>query len=113
MRPECVQNIVQAGKYRIFADCYNSSLVAVRNTLKVVDELQVPAGNQKILVLGDVTALGNLAEETHRQIGQEVAAHQSDLFIGYGINMKYAVEEALKQAFMLFITKTARRWKLH
>ena len=90
------QNIVQAGKYRIFADCYNSSLVAVRNTLKVVDELQVPAGNQKILVLGDVTALGDLAEETHRQIGQEVAAHQSDLFIGYGINMKYAVEEALK-----------------
>ena len=90
------QNIVQAGKYRIFADCYNSSLVAVRNTLKVVDELQVPAGNHKILVLGDVTALGDLAEETHRQIGQEVAAHQSDLFIGYGINMKYAVEEALK-----------------
>ena len=90
------QNIVQAGKYRIFADCYNSSLVAVRNTLKVVDELQVPDGNQKILVLGDVTSLGDLAEETHRQIGQEVAAHQSDLFIGYGINMKYAVEEALK-----------------
>lgn len=90
------QNIVQAGKYRIFADCYNSSLVAVRNTLKVVDELQVPAGNHKILVLGDVTSLGDLAEETHRQIGQEVAAHQSDLFIGYGINMKYAVEEALK-----------------
>lgn len=90
------QNIVQAGKYRIFADCYNSSLVAVRNTLKVVDELQVPAGNQKILVLGDVTSLGDLAEETHRQICQEVAAHQSDLFIGYGINMKYAVEEALK-----------------
>ena len=47
-------------------------------------------------MLGDVTALGDLAEETHRQIGQEVAAHQSDLFIGYGINMKYAVEEALK-----------------
>ncbi len=90
------QNIVQAGKYRIFADCYNSSLVAVRNTLKVVDELQVPAGNQKILVLGDVTALGDLAEETHRQIGQEVAMHKSDLLIGYGINMKYAVEEALK-----------------
>ena len=90
------QNIVQAGKYRIFADCYNSSLVAVRNTLKVVDELQVPDGNQKILVLGDVTSLGDLAEETHRQIGQEVAAHQSDLFIGYGINMKYAVDEALK-----------------
>lgn len=90
------QNIVQAGKYRIFADCYNSSLVAVQNTLKVVDELQIPAGNQKILVLGDVTSLGDLAEETHRQIGQEVASHQSDLFIGYGINMKYAVEEALK-----------------
>ena len=36
------QNLLQAGKYRILADCYNSSLLAVDNTLKVLDELRLP-----------------------------------------------------------------------
>ena len=88
------QNLLQAGKYRIFADCYNSSLLAVDNTLKVLDELRLPDETKRIVVLGDVLALGDLTEETHRQIGQVCTRHNIDDLIGYGIAIRYAIEEA-------------------
>lgn len=88
------QNLLQAGKYRVFADCYNSSLLAVDNTLKVLDELRLPDETKRIAVLGDVLALGDLSEETHREIGRVCARHRIDLLIGYGIAIRYAIEEA-------------------
>lgn len=88
------QNLLQAGKYRILADCYNSSLLAVDNTLKVLDELRLPDKTKRIVVLGDVLALGDLSEETHREIGRVCTQHKMDLLIGYGIAIRYAIEEA-------------------
>ena len=88
------QNLLQAGKYRILADCYNSSLLAVDNTLKVLDELRLPDETKRIVVLGDVLALGDLSEETHREIGHVCTQHKMDLLIGYGIAIRYAIEEA-------------------
>ena len=88
------QNLLQAGKYRILADCYNSSLLAVDNTLKVLDELRLPDETKRIVVLGDVLALGDLSEETHREIGRVCTQHKMDLLIGYGIAIRYAIEEA-------------------
>ena len=88
------QNPTRAGKYRVFADCYNSSLLAVDNTLKVLDELRLPDETKRIAVLGDVLALGDLSEETHREDRSCSARHRIDLLIGYGIAIRYAIEEA-------------------
>lgn len=90
------QNMLTVGGWHIFADCYNSSLMAVDNTLSAMDQMSLPApGGRKIAALGDILGLGDISEETHRLLGQCVAQHSVDLLLAYGINIRFAVEEAL------------------
>lgn len=90
------QNLIEIGPYHIFADCYNSSLMAVDNTLSAMDEMELPEdGGRKIAVLGDVLELGDISEETHRQIGRVAASHDVDLLLGFGKDMAFACEEAV------------------
>lgn len=90
------QNLIEIGPYHIFADCYNSSLMAIDNTLAAMDEMELPGEEgRKIAVLGDVLELGDISEETHRKIGRTVADHDVDLFLAFGKDMVFAYEEAL------------------
>ncbi len=88
------QNIIHPCGYNIFADCYNSSLLAIDNTLAAMDDITVSDGGRRIAVLGDILALGEISEDTHRQIADLLAKHKVDLLLGYGINIRLTVEEA-------------------
>lgn len=88
------QNIIHLCGYNIFADCYNSSLLAIENTLSAMDDIPVADGGRRIAVLGDILALGDISEETHREIAPVLAKHKVDLLLGYGINIRLTVEEA-------------------
>ncbi len=88
------QNIIHPCGYNIFADCYNSSLMAIDNTLAAMDDITVSDGGRRIAVLGDILALGDISEDTHRKIASVLAKHKVDLLLGYGINIRLTVEEA-------------------
>ncbi len=90
------QNILKADGYTVFADCYNSSLIAIGNTLAAMDDIVLPEGGRKIAVLGDILALGDIAEETHRQIAEVILEHDVDIVLGYGINIELTIEELNK-----------------
>lgn len=92
------QNILHpcGGKYNVFADCYNSSLTAIENTLAAMDDMRLADGGRRIAVLGDIRELGDISEETHRQIASVLAAHKVDLLLAYGINIRLTVEEAVR-----------------
>lgn len=92
------QNLIHpcGGKYNVFADCYNSSLLAIDNTLSAMDDINLTDGGSKIAALGDILALGDISEETHRKIASLIASHKVDILLAYGINIKYTVEEAAK-----------------
>ena len=90
------QNIIHPCGYNIFADCYNSSLLAIDNTLAAMDDIPVAPGGRRIAVLGDILALGEISEDTHRQIADLLAKHKVELLLGYGINIRLTVEEAKK-----------------
>lgn len=90
------QNIIHPCGYHIFADCYNSSLLAIENTLAAMDDIPVANGSRRIAVLGDILALGDISEETHHQIAGVLAKHKVDLLLAYGINIRLTVEDAAK-----------------
>ena len=91
-----LQNIIHPCGYHIFADCYNSSLLAIENTLAAMDDIPVANGGRRIAVLGDILALGDISEETHHQIAGVLAKHKVDLLLAYGINIRLTVEDAAK-----------------
>ena len=88
------QNVIHPCGYNIFADCYNSSLLAIDNTLAAMDDIPLAPGGRRIAVLGDILALGDISEDTHRQIADLLTKHKVDLLLGYGINIRLTVEEA-------------------
>ncbi len=90
------QNVIHPCGYNIFADCYNSSLMAIDNTLAAMDDIPVAPGGRRIAVLGDILALGDISDDTHRQIASLLAKHKVDLLLGYGISIRLTVEEANK-----------------
>lgn len=92
------QNLISMGDYQIYVDCYNASLSSIDTSLDTMNEMALPApGGRRIAVLGDVLELGDIAEETHREIGRVIAKHKPDLVLAYGSDMKFAVEEAAAQ----------------
>ncbi len=90
------QNIIHPCGYNIFADCYNSSLIAIENTLSAMDDILVSPGGRRIAVLGDILGLGDISEETHKQIAEVLSNHKVDLLLGYGDSIRFTVNEALK-----------------
>lgn len=92
------QNLIHpcGGRYNVFADCYNSSLLAIDNTLSAMDDISLANGGRKIAALGDILALGDISEETHRKIASVIASHKIDILLAYGIDIRYTVEEVSK-----------------
>lgn len=90
------QNLIDIGKYKILADCYNSSYDAVKNILQTLNNIKLQNNGQKIAVIGDIFELGHLSEQIHRKLGKLLAESNIDKVIFQGEETKYSYEEYQK-----------------
>lgn len=74
----------------ILDDSYNSSPIAVKAALEVINDL--PA-KRKIVVLGDMLELGKYTIDEHKKVGREVSK-VADLLFVVGPRSKFISEEA-------------------
>ena len=81
----------RAGTLRVLDDTYNANPVSVAAAL---DTLAAGADARRVVVLGDMLELGELAEGAHREAGRAVAASGAVEFIGMGPHARVAVEAA-------------------
>jgi len=82
----------RAGPVRILDDTYNAnpaSVLAALETLETATDAQ-----RRIVVLGDMLELGEIAERAHREAGRAVAAAGAAEFIGTGPHARAAVAAA-------------------
>lgn len=99
------QNLMNFGKCRVLADCYNSSYEAVEFMLRSFDQIKVHDGVRKIAVLGDVFMLGNLTEEIHRNMGELVKKCKT-------VKLFVLVGEAMKNAYKVCGKKKSSKRKV-
>lgn len=100
------QNLLQIGGFNIFADCYNSALLSINSALNTLDDIELPEGGRKIIVLGDILGLGDISQQVHKDVASVIEEHNVDLFLAYGIDMKYAAEETSRNGIeTLFFTE--------
>ena len=82
----------RAGMLRVLDDSYNANPVSVAAAL---DTLAAGAdARRRVVVLGDMLELGELAEGAHREAGRAVAASGAVEFVGMGAHARVAVEAA-------------------
>ena len=86
------QNIVQACGMKLFLDCFNASSGSVESSIKTLAQIKLPKGGKRVALLGDITGLGELAEETHKEIAQPLIENPADVFVFYGKNIRYTYE---------------------
>lgn len=61
------------GKYTIIDDSYNASPDSMKASIDVIDEIEVPEGGRKLVVLGDMFELGENSEKYHIEVGEHLA----------------------------------------
>ncbi len=74
----------------IIDDTYNAAPLSTQIALK---ELADFPAQKKVAILGDMLELGNLSEQSHRDIAKQLIDSSVDYFIGVGSQMKLAVED--------------------
>ncbi len=81
-----------AGLLRVLDDTYNANPASV---LAALDTLNTAVdARRRVVVLGDMLELGEIAEHAHREAGRAVAASGAAEFIGMGPHARAAVEAA-------------------
>lgn len=90
------QNLINVGKYKVLADCYNSSYDAIKSILQTVNMIETKNRGKKIAVIGDIFELGKVSEEIHRKVGKLLADAKLDKVIFCGKETKYSFEEYKK-----------------
>ncbi|MEA2088560.1 MAG: UDP-N-acetylmuramoyl-tripeptide--D-alanyl-D-alanine ligase [Patescibacteria group bacterium] len=68
----------------IIDDTYNSSPLAVKSALEIMQEIKLPDGAKKIAVLGDMLELGNRSQDYHKKTGEKVVKNGIDILITKG-----------------------------
>lgn len=78
---------------QIIDDCYNACEDSIKSA---VNTLMATEGGRKVAVLGDIFALGSIAERVHRSVGCYVAEKNVDFLVAIGDNARFYAEEAKK-----------------
>ena len=72
------------GKYTIIDDTYNASPDSMKASIDVLDEIEVPEGGKKLVVLGDMFELGENSEKYHKEVGEHLVNKKIDDLIVVG-----------------------------
>ena len=85
------QEILHKSGAVIFDDSYNNNPEAFLATLKVF--LKIAKKSKKIVVIGDMLQLGDLAEIEHKKIGVELKKYNFEKVIGIGKLVKFITND--------------------
>ena len=89
------QNLVKYGGRKLYIDCLSATEESMRSAVQTAGTIDIEPGNRRFMVLADVTALGDQAEQVHRRIGTMVSeVGKLDQVFFYWDNMRFAYEAA-------------------
>ena len=89
------QNLVTYGGRKLYIDCLSATEESMRSAVQTAGTIDIEPGSRRFMVLADVTALGDRAEEVHRHIGTMVSEiGKVDQVFFYWDKMRFAYEVA-------------------
>lgn len=86
------QNIVQTCGRKLLLDCYNASSASMKSSLDILSKIKIEKGKKRIAVIGDVTGMGELSEDIHKEMAEILLQNPPDRFIFYGDKVKHTYD---------------------
>ncbi len=92
-----MEKIMTPDGITIINDTYNASPSSVEHAIKTLSLLEHQG--QKVIVLGDMRELGDIAEESHRRVGRMVAEARPDYLVTLGDSARWIYQGACEAGF--------------
>jgi len=92
-----MEKIVTPDGITIINDTYNASPSSVEQAIRTLSLLEEKG--RKVIVLGDMRELGDIAEESHRRVGRMVAEAAPDYLVTLGDSARWIYEGAREAGF--------------
>lgn len=86
------QNLIRVAEHDLFVDCFNASPASVDSSLSVLDVMDTKG--KKIAVVGDITGMGEMSSDIHKNVADIVVKHKMDILVCYGPESKLVHEKA-------------------
>lgn len=90
------QNLMSIAGVNIFVDCYNASLDSVKTSLNSFNNIKVTNQNKKIIVIGDITGVGDETVNIHHAIANEIKKYKFDKIFLFGDMVKVTYDDLKK-----------------
>lgn len=107
------QNLVKIANQVFSIDCFNASIDSVSASLKTFDKYELENIGKKIVVLGDLTGIGDSEEKIHHKIADELMKYHFDEIILYGNSIKITSEDLNKKNIKNYYIKFPHFKKLN
>lgn len=107
------QNLVNVCGIKLYMDCYNASSVSMSASMEVLSKIPLNNGGKRIAVIGDMTGLGDLAQNVHRDVADKIIKAKPDHIIFFGKNIEETYDIVAAENISCFYTHDRAKLNEH
>lgn len=100
------QNVVDVNGAKFLIDVYSTSQLSVLTAVETLEKIEKPDYGRRIVVLGDLTDLGEASRKVHEDTGRKLAKYDFDYLLSFGEESLPLVSELRKLGRKAFYFET-------
>ena len=100
------QNVVEVNGAKFLIDVYSTSQLSVLTAVETLEKIEKPDYGRRIVVLGDLTDLGEASRKVHEDTGRKLAKYDFDYLLSFGEESLPLVSELRKLGRKAFYFET-------
>lgn len=100
------QNVVEVNGAKFLIDVYSTSQLSVLTAVETLEKIEKSDNGRRIVVLGDLTDLGEASRKIHEDTGRKLAKYDFDYLLSFGEESLPLVSELRKVGRNAFYFET-------
>lgn len=107
------QNLNNVCGVKLFMDCYNASSESMKSSMEVLSKIKANSDAKRIAIIGDITGMGELVENVHRDVANTVMNNPADHMIFFGSSIEEAYKTVSSNGYSCFYTSKRSELNKH
>ncbi|MDE6413231.1 MAG: leucine-rich repeat protein, partial [Eubacterium sp.] len=107
------QNLNNVCGVHLYMDCYNASSESMKSSMEVLSKIKASKDAKRIAIIGDITGMGDLAVDVHKDIAATIMNNPADHMIFFGSNIEETYNIISKHGYSCFYTSKRKKLNEH